>query len=206
MSHGARIRLDHALEAAKFLGERWGFDESCYLVGSVRRRRAEIGDLEFVAPAHAGGGRDELCERIQATMETDDLFNIFDGETFGRALNGLKPGFLSASLVVRPWKGLQIPVQIYRYTPINLGWKLIERTGPREFGIWFLAKWKIAHGIPIGDTGNASVDGHLVDSQRQVIPVRTETEAFDLAQIGFIEPAMRDRFMERQNARAGGDR
>jgi DNA polymerase/3'-5' exonuclease PolX len=208
VSAGPRISLEQALAASAILGQAWGFGEDCHLVGSVRRRRATVGDLEFLAPARPGlpGTRDPLCERIQETMEAESVFNVTQAATVGRALKGLRPGFLAANLVVNVLPGIALPVQIYRYTPDNLGWMLIERTGPREFGMWFLGKWKARFGIPFGDAGRASIDGHLVDKTGQVVKVATEAEAFDLAAISSIAPEKRDEFAERLAARKAGAR
>lgn len=196
MSTGARLPLEKALRVAEFLYDAWRLSpRECVVVGSVRRGRPDVGDLEILAPLEPRGD-DTLCRVVQATMEPDSasLFAASGSRDryLGRVERGLKPGFLAASLVVRPW-GIEIPVQIYRYEPENLGWMLIERTGPADFGRWFLGQWKKAWGIPAGEHGRpASIDNHLVDAQGRRVPVPTEADAFRMIRSVEIPPRDRD--------------
>ena len=181
MSEGPRIALASALQVAEALFDRWGL--------------REVPDAE----------QDPLFRRINATMKTPwtgpaSLFAppIETREPVGRIVRGLKPGFLAASLLVEPWEGVALPVQVYRYTPRNRGWMLIERTGPADFGRWFLWRWKVAHRIPVGDeTRRASIDNHLVDAFGTVVPVADEAQAFRLAREAFIPPEHRDEVARR---------
>jgi len=225
MSEGPRLPHAKASAVAAALFEKWDLSgllpdhsAACVVVGSVRRRRDEVGDLEIVAPVPpAAPGRkltsadDPLFRRINASMsnpwvdESNALFfataSDAGPEPIGTAVRGLKPGFLACSLIIRPWPDVEIPCQIFRYTPDNRGWLLIDRTGPRDFGIWFLWRWKVRYGIPVADEQRrASVDGHLVDAGGNVISVPTEQEAFRLAGVPYVPPEQRDTFMARQQA------
>lgn len=230
MSEGPRLPHAKAASVAAALFEKWELTSlladhsaACVVVGSVRRRLEEVGDLEIIAPLPAGwesrklaAADDPLFRRINATMSnpwTDEANGLFVTERIttepggpdpiGQAVRGLKPGFLAASLIVEPWDGVSIPVQVYRYSPDNRGWLLIERTGPRDFGMWFLGQWKRRFGIPLGDAGRpASVKGHLIDVASKVVSVPTEEEAFRLAGIQPVPPERRDAFMQHlQSAR-----
>ena len=224
MSEGPRIRHQEAVAVAEELRRRWNLargsavlSSHCFVVGSVRRQRAEVGDLEIVAPLPAcwrtmklAAADDPLFQRINATVTNpwrDEAAPLFAAESpapeqpLGSAIRGLKPGFLACSLVLQPWPGIEIPCQVYRYTPENLGWMLIERTGPRKFGMWFLGAWKRRYGIPIGVDGRqASIDNHLVDGGGRVVPVWSEEEAFRLAGERYVPPEDRDAFMARLQA------
>lgn len=228
MSEGPRIELSRAVEVSDVLFERWKLPRAdvypgCMVVGSVRRMKPEVGDIEMVAPLPRGWDYrklgpedDELFGAINATVDnpwSDESAPLFAAtpptppvppvptavpRVLGSAVRGLKPGFLACSLLLRPWDGLDVPCQVYRYTPENLGWMLIERTGPREFGMWFLGQWKRRYGIPVGVEGRqASVNNHLVNAGGVVVPVPTEAEAFRLCGMAWIEPWDRDGFMER---------
>lgn len=207
MSTGTRIPLEKAHAVARALCERWALAPSdVHIVGSVRRRRPDVGDLELVMPAQ-DAGCDALCGRLQATMAGDGLFAgaaSLAGDVIGRAVSGLKPGFLAASLVVRPYPPDELPVQLYRYTPENFGWMMIERTGPMEFGRWFLAQWKRHWNIPAG--GKASIDNHLRDAGGNLIRIESERAAFNLCGMQAVEPEDRDEFMARMQARSGAVR
>lgn len=226
MSDGPRIPLASADAVAAELVARWelrgdGPPEMWrnFVAGSVRRRRPEVGDLELVAPLPRpvpgrpiGPADDPLFRRINATVTNpwqDEKAPLFAAASagppaelaLGSAIRGLKPGFLACSLVLRPWDGIELQCQVYRYTPDNLGWMLIERTGPREFGMWFLGAWKRRYGIPVGVEGRqASIDNHLVDGGGRIVPTTTEEEAFRLAGQPYVEPHERDAFMSRLQA------
>lgn len=198
MSAGTRLRLDQAERVAAHLFEAWHLSpRECFVVGSVRRRKPDVGDLELLVPFEPKAS-DTLCKVIEATMEpaSDGLFGVSANKDqyLGRVERGLKPGFLAASLIMRPW-GNEIPVQVFRYEPENLGWKMLEYTGPRDFGVWFLGRWKRAWGIPTGQEGRqASVDGHLVDGQGRRVAVPSEADAFRIIQSAFIAPEEREAF------------
>jgi hypothetical protein len=114
----------------------------------------------------------------------------------GYAASGGKPGFRALSLRIRcdKWDGRPVVgVQIYRFTPANRGWVQLMRTGPGEFGKWFLTRWKRAFDIP--PELPASIDGHLVFRDRKVAAAATEQELFALLGMGFIPPEKRDYFV-----------
>lgn len=206
MSSGARMPFFYAERVIEALREKWCMPTTTvYVAGSVRRRCAEVGDIDLLAPAVADGARDELYERIAATVDNpppkDSIFEqarTAPPGAIGTAVRGLKPGFAACDLIVRPWKSIDVKVQVCRYTPENLGWMLIYKTGPVEFGRWFLGKWKRRHGIPVGDDRfAASIDGHLVGHDRKVIPVESEEQAFERCGLQPVPPHHREAFMQR---------
>lgn len=212
MSSGPRIDWNAAKKVAETICREWSLPANEAIVGSVRRMRDTVGDLELVAP-HEPESSDRLFRAINRRMSNpwqDTRAGLFapQVETFepmGRIEKGLKPGFLAASLVLTPWQGVELPCQVYRYTPASEGWVKLMRTGPREFGMWFLGKWKARHGIPLGrDDRPACVNGHLVDADGKVVSVPTEVDCFMRAQIPVIDPWKRDEFAERLQARKGG--
>ncbi len=76
MSTGTRIPLARAQAAAAYLIDLWAL-EGAHVVGSVRRQRAEVGDLEMVCylmPAEA----DTVYRNIKATMSTAGTTSLFD--------------------------------------------------------------------------------------------------------------------------------
>jgi len=238
MSEGPRIPRGNALQVAAELARRWDLsglrlDHSaqCLVVGSLRRGAPEVGDIEIVAPLPArlpprpAPEDDPLFRRINATMAnpwTDERAALFAGlsgvgggggggggeEPLGRIEKGLRPGFLAASLVVTPAEGVEVPVQVYRYTEENRGWMILMRTGPTEFGQWVLGKWKKAFGIPLGDERYpACRENHLITNTGAIVPVATEEEVFRAIGVVPIAPDKRAAFMaslaERRSQRAG---
>lgn len=221
MSTGQPIPLATAQALYEQLVALWSLDrQTCPVVGSVRRCKPEVHDLEIAAPAESKG-HDTLCARITRTMEPEIMGGLFAspsavadgrkaGAYIGRADKGLKPGFLTASLTLYPWRGIDDPtwrdrevaVQVNRYHPENKGWTILRSTGPGDFGKWFLWRWKQGWKIP--DDKPASVEGRLVDANGIVVPTTTEEEAFRQGGVAFIQPEARDAFIQNLRAQRTG--
>lgn len=209
MSTGTRLPLAMAQDAARALMILWRMPtDSCMVVGSVRRGREDVGDLEFTARMPVDKNRDELHRAMAGTLKTDGLFA---GEarrtTFGVAVEGFKPGFKYCSVrmtMVRGEESFDIGVQIHRYShsDSNRGWIEIMRTGPAEFGPIFLGRWKKHHGIT--HEKPASIEGHLVNVAGERVSVPTEAEAFALCGLKYIEPHQRDAICEQMRRGGGG--
>lgn len=202
MSTGDRLPLIDALLAAECIAGMWGLDrEACPLVGSARRRAITVGDLEFIAPLPAPGVRDELFDRMDLTMGTGGLFG--EGTVpVAKPLKGFKRGFGYCDTLVdvtnqATGQGFAIRVQIHRYAAdgSNRGWIELMRTGPAEFGQFFLRAWKARHCI--APELEASIDGHLVNAARQRVPTPTEADAFRCCGLEPVEPTRRDAFAAR---------
>ncbi len=164
------------------------------VVGSIRRRKADVGDIEFLLPtAPAASPRDAIFDLIDAQVIKGDC--MFSPSTaFLVPQKGHKPFFKSASYTVTFENPTStVAVEFYRHTPANRGWMLLMRTGPGEFGEWFLARWKKAHDI--GGDRPASVEGHLVDRWGKVIPVETEEQCFAHIKCNVIPPEKREAFV-----------
>lgn len=203
-----RFELSTAFRVAQAACDRWQLPYNS-IVGSVRREKAEVGDIELVAP-HADPESDAMFRIVNATM-SNPFFSertLFAAPpppgNMGRIERGLKPGFLAAYLTLTPWPrgdghDWTIPCQIFRYTAHNEGWIRLMRTGPAEFGAWFLAEWKKRFGIRRDE--QASRDGHLVDSSGRVVSVPTEEACFAQLRIAFIPPQIREEFVRRKGTR-----
>lgn len=199
MSTGPRMPHAQASDFAQQLGNRWRFGELTRLgpvwtVGSLRRQAVTVGDIEFLCP-HEPKDNDTLYDAIAHTLcmpgEGESMFGA-PVDHIGRPVEGFKRGFLAADFEIR-MRDQVVPVQVFRYTPQNRGWQLLMRTGPAEFGQYFLGKWKEAFGIPRGvESAKASIDGHLVDRHGIVVPVESEEECFDKAGMAFVTPLQRE--------------
>lgn len=222
MSTGPRIPLARAVAAAQMAMQAWGMQSpACAIVGSVRRRRAEVGDLEITAPVPevmlkaldpfadpepVTEDNDPLFARIASTTRNEPtLFNPTPPAPLARVVRGLEPGFLACSLELRLTHApsVTVPVQIYRYFPANRGWCQLMRTGPTEFGMDFLVRWKARFGI--AGEGKASIDGHLVDSYRARVPTPAEEDCFRLCGLAFVPPEERDEFAANASKRRASE-
>ncbi|MCW5777340.1 MAG: hypothetical protein KIS87_12955 [Phycisphaeraceae bacterium] len=203
MSAGPRLPLEHADAAAAFIMRCWGLEPpAAVVVGSVRRREPEVGDLEIIAPAADPSplfGGDPLCERLLACVGSRRPDNMPEVTP----LRGLKPGFAAASMTVSLYdvggrQMLHLPVQIFRYEPGNRGWHELMRTGPADFGRWFLTQWKRVHRIPHEQP--ASVNGWLVDASGERVIVERESDCFREINLPVCPPERRRAFAESQAA------
>lgn len=219
MSQGERMPVELAQRVAAHLIRAWGLGDRAVVVGSVRRCRPEVGDVEILLPIGAMPERptardDAVFRAINATLdqpvpvEPEAPAGLFaappaplppppwTGQPFAKVISGVKPGFLSASLAVRMRAGPTavkvgtVGVQLHRARPESWGWKMVYLTGPREFGIMFLAAWKNRYGI--GRDQQASRDGHLIDAGGRVVPALTEEDAFKACGLEYVEPHRRD--------------
>lgn len=218
MSQGPRMPLEQADALAAELLRAWGLGaawvvdldgRSCSgptVVGSVRRRVSEPGDIELVAPIEPSNA-DGLCARIEATLDDqgEGLFALGAerGRGMGHAVRGLRPGFGAASLLIRRGP-LLVPVQVYRAEPGAMGWTTIMRTGPTAYGMHVLARWKRAVGIPPGDeTRPASVGGFLVDASGRPVSMGTEEEVYARLRAPWAPPEAREAVAAAAHARGG---
>lgn len=224
MSTGPRITLEQAEAFVLVVFQRrLGFAsiedaaaQGVEVVGSIRRRRPDIGDIEIIAPLPRAANpecvqssEDRLFRELNLCVSNpwvDGSGSLFAekpdvSRAFGVAVRGLKPGFKAASLQLRAY-GVEVGLDVFRYDPLNAGWVKLCRTGPSEFGQWFLGRWKERMGIPVGDPNRkASIDGYLVDARGQIVPVATEDEAFKLIGANFVWPDRRDAMVEAMNQR-----
>ena len=196
-----RLLLAEAVLICRDLMQLWGMNPlSCTPVGSIRRRRETIGDIDLLAPWEPKE-HDALYQRISATLTppAGGLFAAAPVESIGTEISGVKPGFLCASMQLH-FRGRDVKVQVWRYTPENLGWQLIKCTGPggdegQNYGRWFLTQWKKRFEIPFDDAHKASIDGYLVDANQERVPVASEAEAFAKCGIKPCPPDRREAFM-----------
>lgn len=226
MSDGPRISLDKAEAFVLALFQRrLGFAsieeaarDGVEMVGSIRRRRPDIGDIEIIAPmpraADPGcvqSSEDCMFRELNLCVSNpwvDGSGSLFaaapdTSRAFGTAVRGLKPGFKACGLKLAAY-GVEVGLDVFRYDALNAGWVKLCRTGPSEFGQWFLGRWKERMGIPVGDPARkASVDGYLVDAGGTTVPVASEQEAFRLIGANFVPPERRDAMVEAMAARRG---
>jgi len=196
MSAGERLPLSVAEGAAGYLLNAWGVAEKdATVVGSVRRGRQDVGDLEICMPLERPD-RDEMYKTIHASATQEGgLFEAPADVPPITVVQGLRPGFKQARLIVHiSYEGrpIALPVEIYRFEAGARAWSIIMRTGPRDFGMFFLRRWKAAYSIPASQV--ASSEGMLVDRYGKPVPISGEREAFDRAGIGWVDPLERDRF------------
>ena len=207
MSTGARIPFAIAarvVEHLQGLPGVWNLSP----VGSFRRKRPDCGDLEFIAPV-PDCDTDPLYDTLSAHFADPPPVqtSLFAGpparpqmRRIGAVVQGLSPRFRHARLTLNLTHPAVMPlaVEVYRYDdgPCgNRGWIELIRTGPREFGMLVLSKWKDK------SHGGRSLEGYPTTTDGQRVPVPDEAAAFALVGMAQVAPADRDDYARRNAPR-----
>lgn len=167
---GARIPLAQAQEMAERIREQ--IKGESHVVGSVRRKKADVGDIE-----------------ILVHMKAEIKLDISPGPMFPGEFESLKGGPNDTN--AGKWRYWQIRhcesgvnVDLFRFNDDNRGSMSIIRTGPDEFSKRFvtaLLRQGLCH-------SNGYIKGNRDDT---VIPCNGERRAFELARMQYIEPENR---------------
>jgi len=141
--------------------------------GSIRREKAEVGDIEIVC--------------IPKLIEQHDLFDNVTKVT--RPIDGVMSNSLFTQFRVNGalfksfmYKGMQ--VDLFLTTPEQWGYIFALRTGPREFNMKMVKQKRYGGYLPAYITlkdGEVRIGG-------KAIPVYTEHEFFELLGIEYLEP------------------
>ncbi len=161
------------------------------VAGSIRRERSLVNDVDLVAPLPPQTGPDDAYNAIAALCDVPGQGLFKPADPLGEAVEGAHPFFRYCSLRIR-LKGGELPVQIHRYDPGELGnhgWILLMRTGPKEFGQAFLAHWRRVHALRAQAV--ASDLGYLRLADGTPVPTPTEERAFERAELEYVPPARR---------------
>lgn len=150
------------------------------VVGSIRRRKPDVGDIEFIAPMPARD--DHLFRQLDRILRAEGV--MFDTpDAIGERVRGVHEGFKSCSFTVKPpvdlWREY-VAVQVYRYTPDNRGWIEALRTGPMEFGRDVL--------VPALKRAGYQAREGVIWSKHGQMSVRSEQSLFHLLGMKWVEP------------------
>ena len=147
------------------------------VAGSIRRRVPQVGDIELLCVSGTGGnqllgGYPPLDQAILGLIETGVLAYRLDQR--GRRTFGPWNKYL----VHRP---SGIPVDIFSTTAQNWGMSLLVRTGPREWNIKVMSRFKA-----LGMRGHAY--GGVTDSHDRELRCPNEEGVFRLLGWRFVKP------------------
>lgn len=160
---GTRIPLHQAQEAgASILSTIHG---EAHVVGSVRRQKPEVGDIEIL-------------------VHVDAVVRIAIGA-------GLFPSEFETNKGGRGnWRFWQIRncfhgyvVDLYRFDDQNRGSMMLIRTGPAEFSQRFVTALR-PHGYH-------HEDGYVRENSMRIVTCETEEHAFELAGMKYVQPEVR---------------
>ncbi len=161
---GSRLNLNQADSiAARLLSS---IEGEAHVVGSVRRRRETVGDIE-------------LLVHVDAKVRLSVGLGLFDSE-----FENVKGGN-------GEWRFWQIHhaelgyvVDLYRFNDLNRGSLMLIRTGPAAFSQRFV--------IALRSQGYHHEHGHVRPANSlKIVPCETEELAFKLAGMHYIKPEER---------------
>jgi DNA polymerase/3'-5' exonuclease PolX len=195
MSAGARIPLDDALPIAAAIAEALAPGcERIEIAGSIRRRRADVGDIEILA-----------IPRIHTEQIADGLFDTRDVAIDELQLSldlALADGLL-ASHPLDPKRGPKyaklvhagsgIQVDLFSTRPETWGVAFLIRTGPAEYSERFVTEikrrnWHIGRGCEL-HVGGLKCDDRM--SPCEAVATPDEADVARLTGWHLVPPAMR---------------
>lgn len=182
MSIGLRMPLQEALELAQEVSRRLTpVMARLKCVGSVRRRKETVGDIEFLAEPvmHEDlfGGTTPVIEPVRAAMHQ-----------MGTWVKGGERMMQVSDLLGHP--GLKLDVYLV-HAPSAWGSQLAIRTGPAELGHYCVMRMREVSRVR-HDAGSA----WCLDSGLPV-PTDTEEQFFELAKVPCVPPREREELATR---------
>lgn len=156
--------------------------ERIEIAGSTRRRKSEIGDIEFVAVPKLASGR------IVDLFGNAELVNLLDRRVYcfaaQDAIELIKDGPKYKKFLL---KKESVGVDLFITTPPQWGYILSLRTGPSEFN----ERWNTQRNKGGLLPSQYRFEGGWLWCGDQRIDTPDEKEFFDLIGIGWIEPEQR---------------
>ena len=156
------------------------------VAGSIRRRKADVGDIELLCISKVTSSQDMFGGLATNLYALDDALEDMtrDGDLLRKRLNKVgHPTFgPSNKLLIHVPTG--IPVDVFSASEKNWGMGLVVRTGPREFNVRMMARFK-----ELGMRGHAY--GGVTDRDGSELECPDETTVFRLLGWSWIPPEER---------------
>jgi len=161
------------------------------IAGSIRRRKAEPGDIEIVAVPdlrmpHATFGRP--CYSSALDMILDSLQYPYDGNL---CLQLCKGGhrFKQFGVSTDGGQTYTIKLDLFIVTPpADFGVIYLIRTGPKEFSQWIVTQRFLGGGLP---NGYRVEGGRVVSHDGKHMPCPEEIDFLNFCRLCWIEPKNR---------------
>lgn len=187
------MNLNEAFEIADGLClEMVDWCEKLVIAGSIRRKKAEVKDIELVAIPkwEYGGPLDMFSEKHEEINVLHDYLQD------SARIQWIKPGVPDViPWPIKPegkyWRGIvdgKIKLDLFLTTPEQFGLIFLIRTGPAEFSHRFVMKKYQGGSLP---NDYRVEDGHLKKLTGEIIPTPDEETVFRIAGMTFIPPEER---------------
>ena len=180
MSTGKRIPLAIAEQLAeRIASELTPHVQRLQVVGSIRRRRPMVGDIEMVAEPL------ELRDMFGSPSGIYDVGRI--REVLNKRVGRVARGGLRLMKVVDVYRMIGVSLDLFLvHPPAQWGSIVAIRTGPKNFSQWCVTRMR--------RRGYRHRDGHaVIEDTGELIPTPTEEDFFRIAGVGYLEPWERDR-------------
>jgi DNA polymerase/3'-5' exonuclease PolX len=158
--------------------------ERIEIVGSLRRLCPVVGDVELLFIPKYEVRPDGLFDKITIDLAAERLEEMLASGVLVKRLNSA--GFVSSWGVLNKHSvhaASGISVDLFATTLQNWFMSLVVRTGPKEFNIHLMTRL-----LKLGMQGHAY---GTVTLNGSILPLNSELEVFELAQIPWLEPAER---------------
>lgn len=193
MSGGPRLPFEEALKLAKHLvDELTPAVKRLKVAGSVRRKKATVGDIEIVAEPFM------YQQNLFGELAPDVQQILFVCKQIGTVLKSGQRMIQVGDVLGKP--GLNLDLHLV-HPPAQWGSILAIRTGPYELG-------KLAM-IRMGMLGRQHQDGFVIESaSRRLLPTPEEEDFFLLAGLPCLPPIQREQYVAelRERSKASGQK
>lgn len=174
-----------ALEAAREIGERLKpFCERLTIAGSLRRGKAEVGDVELLFVSRTESRPDGLFERKNIDLALEEIDRLVAIGMLAKRpnINGHTCWGETNRLAVHVGTG--VPVDLFRTTEPHWFVSLVIRTGPAEHNIRMITA-AAERGLKLHAYASAS---GFTDRHGNEVPCTSEPDVFRLCGVPWREP------------------
>ena len=150
--------------------------ERVLIAGSLRRQRAEIGDIELVV--------------LPRMRPVEDMFGMIVGHVsaLDDALAGLAPTFRKNGEKFKQFDFEHLPIDLFIASPETWGCIATIRTGSSDFSHWLVSPRRAGGGCP---SHLSFRDGRIVANGGAAIATPEERDVFAALELPWVEPAER---------------
>jgi len=179
MTDKQRFSLEQAHLIANKLAK--DFEPHCERVeiaGSIRRGKAEVGDIEILYIPKLINAPPDLFGA--PTMDPEDALDTYLRHLIETGVLAIRGGYGPKNkLLIHMSSG--IPLDVFRTDAENWGMSLVVRTGPKDFNVRLMSRFQ-----ELGIAGHAYAG--VTDRDGQPLDCPTEHDVFRHAQWDYVEP------------------
>lgn len=156
------------------------------IAGSLRRRNSEVGDVEVLYIPQLLSERDGLFDTRQVNQADLALARLLEAGVLAKRQNSLGSEIWGEKNKLALHRASGIPVDLFSARPANWFNLVVCRTGSAESNVRIAAAAQLK-----GWKWNPYGEG-FTDRQGNLIPVRSERDAFELIGLPYLEPWQRN--------------